>query len=66
MKVRVESYETKILSIYVESVFVPLVIGKKGEKISKLKESGPGAEIEVEKATGEIKLLRDDKAAMAI
>merc|ERR1740124_520555 len=66
VKARVDSYEAGILTFEVDPALVPLIIGKKGETISKLRSLGPGAEIHVEKTTGEIKILGNDDASAAI
>jgi len=66
VKARVESYEANIFTMEVDGALIPLIIGKKGETINKLRSLGPGAEIHVEKTTGEIKILGSEEATMAI
>jgi len=66
VKTRVESYESDIFTMEVDVALIPLIIGKKGETINKLRSLGLGAEIHVEKTTGEIKILGSDEATMAI
>lgn len=66
IKARIESYEANIFTMEVVGALIPLIIGKKGETINKLRSLGPGAEIHVEKTTGQIKILGSDEATMAI
>jgi len=66
VKSRIDSYVADTLTMKVDVDIVPLIIGKGGETINKLKSMGAGAEIHVEKSTGEIKVLGGNEAKLAI
>mmetsp|Transcript_12241 Transcript_12241/g.17403 ORF Transcript_12241/g.17403 Transcript_12241/m.17403 type:complete len:1247 (+) Transcript_12241:49-3789(+) len=67
VKDKVGAYEDAILTMKVDTDIIPSIIGKGGSMISKLRKIGSGTEIEIDKASGEIKIFAngdDTKCAL--
>mmetsp|Transcript_50614 Transcript_50614/g.61045 ORF Transcript_50614/g.61045 Transcript_50614/m.61045 type:complete len:1310 (+) Transcript_50614:177-4106(+) len=57
---RIEAHEKTVLTIKVDADKVAAIIGKGGATINQLRQEGSGAEIEVDKDTGVIKIQSED------
>lgn len=63
VKERIASYDSNLVTMEVDLDLIPVIIGKKGATIKKLRNAGGvGADIEVDKYTGEIKIMADKES----
>lgn len=60
VKERIEIYDSAVIMMQVDTDLIPAIIGSKGATIKAIRtKGGPGADIEIDKLTGEVKLLAD-------
>lgn len=62
VKRRIAEHEATIITIEVHPDMVPAIIGKGGATINALRQEGSGAEIEIDKNTGTIRIQANDQS----
>lgn len=63
---KISEVEANVLTITVDPDMIPTIIGKGGSTINELRKEGTGADIEVDKITGKIKIQGDEEVKQAV
>jgi len=61
IQTRITEHEATVVSVTVDTGMVPAIIGKGGATINSLRQEGSGAEIEIDKSTGIIRIQATDE-----
>ena len=67
VKERIEQYDSAMITIQIDIDLIPVIIGSKGATIKSIRNlGGEGADIEVDKVTGEVKIMADSQASRVV